>query len=714
MSDDDIHQLRRRVQALEAENVRLIAAVDAERGRRELALALSEQRYRTLFESIDEGLCILEFLDGPFGPLSDYIHVEANPAYARHAGILNVVGRRVREVLPDEAEGWIELFRNVLLTGTSIRFERELTLTGRQLELAAFRVEPAARRQVAVLFQDITARKHAEADLHELNETLEARVAKMLAERTVLAEIVEGTNACVQVVDLNCRWIAVNGAAAKEFERLFGVQPKVGVHVLSALAHRPADLVRVRATWTRALAGEEFAEVVERYDVDGQRRHYEMHFNTLRGADGCQIGAYQFAYDVTERLAEQERLRVAEEAMRQSQKMEAVGQLTGGIAHDFNNMLAVIISALRLTERRLARGNLNISEFIDGALGGAERAANLVSRLLAFSRQQPLSPQRVDANRLLSGMEEMLRRTIPENIRIEFFQSGGLWNIHADPHGLENAIVNLAVNARDAMHEGQDDDLNDGISDDGGKLTIETANAYLDDTYAAVNDEVVAGQYVMIAVSDTGHGMTPEVLAKAFDPFFTTKGVGAGSGLGLSQVYGFLKQSDGHVKIYSEPGVGTTVKLYFPRLSSPPPNNSLSGMDAARAVPAGDGRLVLVVEDEDEVRDLTVSILTELGYSVLAAADGSDALTLLENRRRDIDLLMTDVVMPGMNGRKLADAAALLQPSLKVLFATGYTRNAIVHNGILDEGVALIMKPYTPEALGEKIAKLLGISVVAG
>jgi signal transduction histidine kinase len=246
-------------------------------------------------------------------------------------------------------------------------------------------------------------------------------------------------------------------------------------------------------------------------------------------------------------------LRVTEEALRQAQKMEAVGQLTGGIAHDFNNMLAVIMGSLRLAQRRMERGDFNIQDYITGALGGAERAANLVARLLAFSRQQPLSPQQTDANRLLSGMEEVLRRTIPESIRMEFVRAGGLWSIHADPNGLESAIVNLTVNARDAMP-------------DGGKLTIETANAYLDDPYAAAHAEVAAGQYVLIAVTDTGHGMTPEVRARAFEPFFTTKTAGAGTGLGLSQVYGFMKQSGGHVKIYSELGVGTTVKLYIPRL----------------------------------------------------------------------------------------------------------------------------------------------------
>jgi hypothetical protein len=691
-TETEIDKLRRHARALEARNAVLEQAVEAERRKRQEALAHSERRYQTLFDSIDEGFCIIEFFDGPHGPLSDYVHVEANAAYARHAGIPNVVGQKVREMVPHEADGWVELYRNVLVTGAPIRFERELVATGRHLELAAFRVEPASQKQVAVLFQDVTARKRAEAALHELNATLEARVAETLAERSVLAEIVEGTNAFVQVIDREFRWIAINGAAVAEFDRLLAVRPKVSDGLMALLAEHPDALARIRRGWERALAGQEFV-AINQFVHKGEMRFYEIHFNVLRDQSGAQIGAYQFAYDVTERLREQERLRIAEEALRQAQKIEAVGQLTGGIAHDFNNMLAVIMGSLRLAQRRLSRGDTNIQDFIGSALQGADRAATLVSRLLAFSRQQPLSPQRTDANRLLGGMEDVLRRTIPEHICIELVQAGGLWNINVDPTGLENALLNLAVNARDAMP-------------DGGKLTIETANTHLDDAYAASHSDVVAGQYVMIAVTDTGFGMASDVLAKAFEPFFTTKRVGSGTGLGLSQVYGFLKQSAGHVKIYSEAGVGTTVKLYFPRLAGTLPANPLSPIAPTPATPLGQGQTVLVVEDEEEVRELTLSMLAELGYAVLEADNAENALALLD-RNRHVDVLMTDVVMPGMNGRKLADEAQRRKPGLKVLFATGYTRNAIIHNGILDEGVELIMKPYTLEALGEKVAKVL-------
>jgi CheY-like chemotaxis protein len=375
------------------------------------------------------------------------------------------------------------------------------------------------------------------------------------------------------------------------------------------------------------------------------------------------------------------------------QKMEAVGQLTGGIAHDFNNMLAVILSGLHLIRRRVKRGDTEIEPLLDGAVQGAERAAALVSRLLAFSRQQPLSPEPVEANRLLSGLEDMLRRTIPETIAIEMVLAGGLWRTHADVHGLENTLVNLAVNARDAMPEG-------------GKLTFETANAFLDEAYATEHPEVVAGQYVMIAVTDTGEGMPPDVLDRVFEPFYTTKPTGAGTGLGLSQVYGFIKQSGGHVKIYSEPGVGTSVKLYLPRHQAAKSAHQNPPRKTPPTVARRGGReLILIVEDDADVRRVTVEMLEELNYATLQAEDGADALRLIESAP-DIALLLTDVVMPNMNGRALADATAQIRPDLKVLFTTGYTRNAIIHNGVLDEGVNLLIKPYTIDDLSRKLHEL--------
>lgn len=687
----DNSRLQSKILGLEAEVARLSAAEASARARGD-ALAVSEERYRALFTRMDEGFCVIEFFDGPHGPLSDYIHIEANDAYARNAGIPNVVGQKVREMVPDEADGWVELYRNVLITGNPVRFERELVATGRTLELSAFRIEPASRKHVAVLFQDITLRKKAEAALNRSKETLEARIASALAERRLLADLVEGANAGVIVADKAYRLIAINGAATAQFKSMYGRQPQIGVSLLDLLDARPDDLSKVRTLWARALGGEEFIEISPYKDAHGTR-YFEMRFSTLRSEAGEQIGAYLFVYDVTERVQEQQRLRVTEDALRQSQKMEAVGQLTGGIAHDFNNMLAVVIGSLRLAQRRFGKGDLDIAKYLDSALNGAERGAKLVSRLLAFSRQQPLAPERTDPNQLISGMEDVLRRSIPESIRIELVHAGGLWRVFIDAPGLESALVNLAVNARDAMP-------------DGGKLTIETANAYLDDPYAASHADVTAGQYVLIAVTDTGHGMDAETIARAFEPFFTTKSVGMGTGLGLSQVYGFVKQSGGHVKIYSEPGVGTTVKLYLPRLVEQVVTSPLPVRSHAPA-PSGSGQIILVVEDDDDVRALSFDILTELGYAVLPANGAAQALRLLD-QNPGIVLLLTDVVMPDMNGKQLSEEALRRRPDLKVLFTTGYTRNAIIHNGMLDEGVELIVKPFTLEDLAAKVSKVLG------
>ena len=380
-----------------------------------------------------------------------------------------------------------------------------------------------------------------------------------------------------------------------------------------------------------------------------------------------------------------------EEQLRQVQKMEAVGQLTGGIAHDFNNMLAVIIGGLSLLKRKLARGESDVERFVDAAIDSAQRAATLTRRLLAFSRQQPLSPEPLAVNRLVARMSELLARTLGEHVKVETVLAAGLWQVNADPAQLENAILNLAVNARDAMPGG-------------GRLTIETLNAFVDDRYAR-EYAIEGGQYVLIAVADTGAGMTPEVIAKAFDPFFTTKGAGKGTGLGLSQVYGFVRQSGGHVKIYSEIGVGTSVKIYLPRH-----HGEAARAEEARQV-AGIHRglrseVVLVVEDDERVRALSVEALKELGYSVVEASGPAQALRMLDEGQ-EATLLFTDVVMPDMSGRELADRAREKRPGLRVLYTTGYTRNAIVHNGMLDPGTSLLTKPFSFEELAAKVRKIL-------
>lgn len=384
----------------------------------------------------------------------------------------------------------------------------------------------------------------------------------------------------------------------------------------------------------------------------------------------------------------------AETQLRQMHKMESIGQLTGGIAHDFNNMLAIIIGSLDLAERRIQRDPEKALQSIETAREGAQRAATLTARLLAFSRQQPLAPVSIDANRLVSGMSELLHRTLGEHIAVETVLAGGLWNTFADPSQLENAILNLAVNARDAMFEG-------------GRLTIETANSHLDEAYAASRQEVAPGQYVVICVTDTGTGMTKEIAERAFEPFFTTKGIGKGTGLGLSQVFGFVKQSGGHIAIYSEVDEGTTVKLYLPRHIGPAaekaPNTS-----SGETLPQGrSDEVILVVEDEQRVRHFTVDALRELGYTTISAANGLDGLEIIRQQPQ-ISLLLTDIVMPHMNGRKLAEAASEIMPDMLVLYTTGYTRNAVVHNGVLDPGVELLPKPFTIAQLAHKVRLVMG------
>jgi signal transduction histidine kinase/DNA-binding response OmpR family regulator len=386
----------------------------------------------------------------------------------------------------------------------------------------------------------------------------------------------------------------------------------------------------------------------------------------------------------------QERFQV-EEALRQAQKMEAVGQLTGGVAHDFNNLLTVIIGGLDTIKRARPEDTGRISRATDMALQGAQRAASLTGRLLAFSRRQPLAPKPLELNVLVRDMTELLHRTLGEQIELEGILAPRLWSVEADQNQLESAIINLAVNARDAMP-------------DGGKLTIETANTALDEAYAAVDSEVIPGQYVVIAVSDTGHGMDPDTAKRVFEPFFTTKEVGRGTGLGLSQVYGFVKQSGGHVTVYSEPGHGTTVKMYFPRHHGA--STSHDEADPLAVPTSSAGEVILLVEDNEDVRAYSSMILSELGYRVLEAADADSALKIIGSDKR-IDLLFTDVVLPGKSGRILADAAAGIRPALKVLFTTGYSRNAIVHHGRLDPGVQLISKPFTFEELATRVRDIL-------
>ncbi len=388
-------------------------------------------------------------------------------------------------------------------------------------------------------------------------------------------------------------------------------------------------------------------------------------------------------------IAERERV---EDALRQSQKMEAVGQLTGGLAHDFNNLLTGITGSLELLQTRIAQGRIgDVDRYVNAAQGAARRAAALTHRLLAFSRRQTLDPKVIDVNRLVAGMEELIRRTIGPGISMEPVSAGGLWSTLVDPGQLENALLNLCINARDAMPGG-------------GRLTIETANRWLDERAARERD-LLPGQYVSLCVSDNGTGMPPDVVARAFDPFFTTKPIGMGTGLGLSMIYGFARQSGGQVRIYSEVGQGTNVCIYLPRQSGEAQDADVPVQSEAPR--AGLDETVLVVDDEPTVRMLVAEVLEDLGYRTIEAADGAAGLRVLQSDAR-VDLLVTDVGLPGgMNGRQVADAARVLRPDLKVLFITGYAENAVLSHGHLEPGMHVLTKPFGLQALGSRIRELI-------
>ena len=677
------------------------------------ALRDSEQRYRALFEAIDDGFCIIEFFDGPHGPLSDYRHVEANPGYERHTGIANIVGQSLRELAPAEADGWAELYGGVLRTGAPIRFERYFATAGRHIEVSASRVEPETRRQVAVLFRDITGRRSAE-DALRASEA----VARESVQRVQLA-LAAGAIIGTWNWDLSTDRFTVDEA----FARSFGLDPGLGREGLSLAQvietvhpdDRPGLIAAIEAVIAR---GGAYAHQYRVRRADGRYYWLEANGRVEHGPDGTALRFPGVLIDVEGRRtveAERDRaiaqlrslnetlesrvaertaeLRRAEEALRQAQKMEAVGQLTGGLAHDFNNMLAGIVGSLELMQTRMLQGRVgDLERYIGAAQGAAKRAAALTHRLLAFSRRQTLAPKPTDVNRLVEGMVELVRRTVGPGVAVEVVGAGGLWPTLVDPSQLENALLNLCINARDAMPEG-------------GRIVIETANRWLDQRGAQERD-LEPGQYVSLCVSDNGTGMSPDVAARAFDPFFTTKPIGEGTGLGLSMIYGFAKQSGGQVRIYSEVGAGTMVCLYLPRHIGEA-EDAEGVPELSEAARARAGETVLVVDDEPTVRMLVTEVLEDLGYAAIEAADGPSGLKVLQSDVR-IDLLVTDVGLPGgMNGRQMADAGRERRPDLKVLFITGFAENAALNHGHLDHGMQILTKPFALDALATRIRGII-------
>jgi len=526
---------------------------------------------------------------------------------------------------------------------------------------------------------DITERKRAELELQRLNETLEDEVAERTAERDRIWETSPDLMLVIDfagvLIRVNPAWTAMLGYTSSEL---------VGHHVNEFVV--PDDHNQTTDAYELAADGGRPA-IVNRY------RHKD---GSTRWLSWVAVPAGDMTYatgrDITAEKEQAEALRKTEEQLRQAQKMEAVGQLTGGLAHDFNNLLTGMMGNLELLQLRVARGRLDdLDRFINAAQGAGRRAASLTQRLLAFSRRQTLDPKPTDVNRLIVGLEEMLHRTVGATVGIEIVGAAGLWTADIDAPQLENAVLNLCINGRDAMPEG-------------GKLTIETANKWVDDRIGRERD-LPPGQYISICVTDTGTGMTPETIERAFEPFYTTKPIGQGTGLGLSMIYGFARQSGGQVRIYSEVGQGTTVCIYLPRHygdAAEAHEESTTGFPAS-----GNAQTVLVVDDEATIRHLIDEVLDDLGYTVIGAADGAAGIKVLQSGAR-IELLITDVGLPnGMNGRQVADAARALRPGLKVLFITGFAENAAVGNGHMEPGMELLTKPFTLEALSTKVAQML-------
>nr|WP_245215027.1 PAS domain S-box protein [Pararoseomonas indoligenes] len=541
--------------------------------------------------------------------------------------------------------------------------------------------ELAFMRNVAERTRSAIERRRAERDLRDLAASLEQQVEERTRDRNRMWNL---SGDIMLVADFHARIEAVNPAWTTLLG--WGTNELLGGDFMS-LVH-PDDVGSTLAEVGKLADGLKTLRFENRY------RHKDGSYRWLSWtAVPDERFIHAVGRDVQAEKEAAETLQRTEEALRQAQKMEAVGQLTGGIAHDFNNLLTGITGSLELLGTRVAQGRVkDVDRYINAAQGAARRAAALTHRLLAFSRRQTLDPKPTDVNRLVAGMEDLIRRTVGPEVAIEVVGTAGIWPVLVDPPQLESALLNLCINARDAMPNG-------------GRITIETANKWLDERMARDRD-LAPGQYISLCVTDTGTGMPPDVIARAFDPFFTTKPLGQGTGLGLSMIYGFVRQSGGQVRIYSEVDQGTTMCLYLPRHHGAADEGEiLSGLSEAPR--AGEGETVLVVDDEATVRMLVTEVLEDLGYAAVEAADGASGLKVLQSDLR-IDLLVTDVGLPGgMNGRQLADAARQGRPGLKVLFITGYAENAVVGNGHLEPGMHVLTKPFAMEALASRIKDLI-------
>ncbi|HXA38583.1 MAG TPA: PAS domain-containing protein [Phenylobacterium sp.] len=650
--------------------------------------AAEQARQRQLFTQMPGFVGVLT------GPQHVYEYV--NDAYIAIAGRSDFVGRTVREALPElEGQGFYELLDQVYATGERVVARgMELRLQGSaEVQYIDFVFEPIrddvgqvsgifiGGYEVTEVHRAAAAASASEARLREMNAELERKVIERTQARgrtwQVSPDLMGALNSTGYFETSNPAWKSMLGWSEEE----------VASMSIWELLH-PDDLERTREGFALTQIGQPAIRFPNRYRCkDGGYRWISW---VGVPEDGM---VYCTGRDITEEKTAEAELAAAQDALRQSQKMEAVGQLTGGLAHDFNNLLAGISGSLEMVDKRLGEGRIgDVERYVAAAQSSARRAAALTQRLLAFSRRQTLDPRPTDLNRLIAGMEDLIRRTVGPTVEVEVVGSGGLWLTRIDRSQLENALLNLCLNGRDAMEP------------QGGRLTIETANKWLD-ARAAKARELSPGQYVSLSVTDTGAGIPQDVILRIFDPFFTTKPLGQGTGLGLSMTYGFVRQSGGQVRVYSEVGKGTTMCLYLPRFAGDA--EAVEDELAPVAIQPGSGETVLVIDDEPTVRMLIVEVLEENGYAAIQAVDGATGLKVLQSDAR-IDLLITDVGLPGgLNGRQVADAARLTRADLKVLFITGYAENAVVGNGHLDPGMEVITKPFGMANLGAKIRSLI-------
>ncbi|NLH46969.1 MAG: PAS domain S-box protein [Myxococcales bacterium] len=633
----------------------------------------SEERYRLLFEGMLDGFALHEIILDEAGRPCDYRFLEVNPAFERLTGLKReqLIDKRVREVLPGTEEYWIQTYGEVALTGVPRQFENYSGDLDRYYEVLAYRPSP---HRFAVIFSDITARKKAEKALRESEERF--RIASENA-GDVIYERNLATGVAEFFGDVDGRQGYEPGGYPRTFDGWFELvhpddRSNLGEPVRQAMVERKPFAIDYRLRRR-----------------DGSYTEWIDRGRFVYDENGTAIKIIGAATDVSEkRKVERENLKL-EEQLRQAMKMESVGRLAGGVAHDFNNLLTGIKCYSEMILTSVAESD-PLYEDVNEIHEAAERAAYLTAQLLAFSRKQIIEPKILDLNELLAGTVKMLQRLIGEDIDLLFRPADDLGRILADPHKIEQVLINLAVNARDAMRGG-------------GKLTIETANVEIDEDYCRVHLDAGLGQYVMFAISDNGCGMTAEVQQHLFEPFYTTKEKGEGTGLGLSMVYGIIRQSGGFINVYSEPNVGTTFKIFLPLAEgelAPRKKRTLEEQ------PPGTGT-ILLVEDEPIVRNLAKRILESQGYRVLAAGGGGEAYLLAKDAGLAIDLLLTDVIMPNINGRQLYESIKVLRPNLKVLYMSGYTENVVAHHGVLDPGVQFINKPFSVESLARKVREVL-------